>query len=207
MNYIPRILTSFLLCLVIVPAALSQGMDRIAREQFKEMLSNIKNTIKKNYYDPTFHGIDLDARFKKAEDRLNEVTTPGQANAVIAQVLVDFNDSHLRYAPPRMTIDVAYGFRLQMIGDKAFITGVKPKSDADTKGLKPGDQILAFEGFKPNRREMWKVVYLYYSLSPRTKIKLNVLKPGASEPIDVEVVAKVKHRNRVVDLDNPIDLS
>lgn len=207
MNYLSRIFLALIAMCVFVPVVSSQNLDRIARDQFKEMLSNIKNAIKKNYYDPSYHGIDLDARFKKAEERLEEVTTPSQANAVLAQVLVDFNDSHLFYLPPAMTVDVVYGFRMQMVGDRALVTSVKPRSDAEKKGLKPGDQILAFEGFKPNRKEIWKVNYFYYTLSPRTKLRLNVLKPGAAEPVDVEILAKVKRKSRVLDLEDTIDLN
>jgi len=140
----------------------------------KEILKNLQNAIKKDYYDPTYHGIDLDARFRKAEDRLNSVNSVGQAYAVIAQVLVDFNDSHLYFIPPSTTVDAQYGLRMKMVGNKAFVTSVKPKSDAEAKGLRAGDEILSFEGFKPNRKELWKMQYYYYTLSPRPKLRLQV---------------------------------
>ena len=34
------------------------------------MLKIIKDDISKHYYDPAFHGIDLDARFKLAESKI-----------------------------------------------------------------------------------------------------------------------------------------
>ena len=179
---------------------MSQGFDRIERERMKEMLTNVKNAIKKNYFDPKYKGIDLEARFDKAEKRLDEVTSTGQAFAVIAQVLIDFDDSHLYFQPPATTVEVQYGFQLAMVGDKAFVTRVKPKSDADAKGLKPGDQVLTVEGFRPTRKDLWKMVYYYYVLSPRAKLRLNVLRPGSAEPAEIEIAAKVKTKKRILNL-------
>src|SRR5688572_12078019 len=137
MNHLQRILLTLFTILLLIPTAFGQAMDRIERDRMKEMLTNIKNAVKKNYYDPKYHGIDLDARFQKAEKRLDEVSTTGQAFAVIAQVLIDFNDSHLYFLPPATTVDVQYGFGMTIIGNDAFVSVVKPKSDADAKGLKP----------------------------------------------------------------------
>jgi C-terminal processing protease CtpA/Prc len=42
------------------------------RERGREMLDLIKSDIKKNYYDPTFHGIDLEARFRASSQDIND---------------------------------------------------------------------------------------------------------------------------------------
>jgi len=54
------------------------------RERGRQMLSVIKEDIKKNYYDPKFHGIDLDARFKAAEEKIKQANSVGQVQAIIA---------------------------------------------------------------------------------------------------------------------------
>lgn len=178
--------------LLAAAGASGQGFDNIERDRTKAMLKNIKNEIKKTYYDPNFRGIDLDARFKKAEDRLGQVTSASQAFGVIAQALIDFNDSHLYFNPPPTTLKVQYGYHYQMIGDKCFITAVKPKSDAEAKGVKIGDQVIAIEGFRPSKSELWKVQYFYNVVSIREKVKLTLLSPGAAEPRDVEVRSELK---------------
>jgi carboxyl-terminal processing protease len=96
---------------------------------------------------------------------------------------------------------------MQMVGDKAFITSVKPKSDAEAKGLKAGDQVLSFENFRPNRKELWKLNYYYYLVSPRSKLRLNVLHPGGAEPVDIEFAAKIRQRPRTLDLTSTLDFS
>ncbi len=185
----------------------AQKIDRIQRDQMKDILNNIKKDIAKNYYDTNFHGINLDERFKKAEDRINQVETITQAFAVIAQALIDFDDSHLFFIPPQTNIRVDYGFRMKMIGDKAFVVSVKPKSDAEKQGLKRGDQILMFEGFKPNRKDLWKMDYYYNILSPRTKLRLQIVHPAASAPENIEFDAKITQKKRIINLDDSNDVN
>lgn len=173
-------------------------MDGIERERMKLMLKNIKNEIKKNYYDPTFHGINIEERFAQAEARLKEIETTGQAFGVIAQALMDFNDSHLYFLPPATNLDIEYGWRMQMFGDKGFITTVKPGSDADAKGLKVGDQVLAVESFRPSRKELWKMLYYYNVLSKRAKLSLTVLSPGEEKPRQLEIGSDIKQLVNVI---------
>ena len=185
----------------------AQDLDRIGRGQMKDMLNTIKSQIKKNYYDENFHGIDIEARFDKAEKRLDEVKSIAQAYAVIAQVLIDFDDSHLFFSPPETNLRVEYGLRMSMVGDKTFITGVKPKSDAEEKGVKVGDQILMFENFQPNRNDLWKMRYFYYRLSPRSSLHLKVLHPNSSEPEDITFNAKIIRSKSTINLWDTQDIN
>ena len=41
-----------------------------------DMLHDAYNDVKKNYYDPQYHGIDLDARYHEFEARLANVARP-----------------------------------------------------------------------------------------------------------------------------------
>ncbi len=156
------------------------------------MLNNVKKEIKSNYYDPTFHGIDLDARFQAADEKLDKATSLGQAFGIIAQAVLELNDSHTVFYPPSRAAKFEYGWRMQMIGDKCFVTAVKPESDAEIKGLKIGDEVLSVEGFRPTRKDMWKINYYYNSLSPRLGLNINVQSPAAKEPRELNIAAKVK---------------
>jgi carboxyl-terminal processing protease len=82
---------------------------------------------------------------------------------------------------------------MQAIGDKVYVTQVKPGSDAEAKGLKIGDQILSIGGFRPSKKELWKVRYYYNALSKRSSSKLSVLSPGQEQPRDLEINSDVKH--------------
>jgi C-terminal processing protease CtpA/Prc len=173
-----RALTAALfLCLLATSAAaqeISSSNAELNRERGREMLSKIKEIIKDNYYDPKFHGLNLDEHFKAASARIKELETAPQIFTVIAQVLLDFNDSHTRFLPPPRINEVEYGFSMQMIGDKCHVVDVKHGSDAETKGLKVGDIIADISGYTPRRDSLWALVYLLYALDPRPELTLNV---------------------------------
>lgn len=47
MTHLHRILFALLTLVILIPTVLGQTMDRIERERMKEMLTNIKNAVKK----------------------------------------------------------------------------------------------------------------------------------------------------------------
>lgn len=188
------------LCLMFFGAfqsASAQKLDSIERQRAADMLKTIKDDLKKNYYDEKFRGLDLDARFKAAEEKLNQAASLGQALGIIAQVLLDLDDSHTKFYPPSRPEKIDYGWRMQMIGNDSYIVAVKPGSDAEKKGLKPGDRILALERFKPTRKDLWKMEYYYNTLSPRQGLQVSVQSPGA-EPRQLDIAAKVKQGKRTL---------
>lgn len=144
------------------------------REYGLHLLGEMKGRLKEFYFDPKYRGIDLDARFKAAEARIKTLDYNWQVYRVLAQILLDFNDSHTRLSlPPRMD-NFEYGFGLQMIGDKCFVVSVKKESDAEAKGVKVGDQILKIGKYTPTRDNLWKILYVLYQLDPIDFINLNL---------------------------------
>src|SRR5215813_8553185 len=123
-----------------------QPPSKFEIDRAQGMLGTIKEDLKKNYYDPNYRGMDLDARFKTANEKLKQATSIGQLFGVIAQVLVELNDSHTFFIPPGRAATTEYGWQAQMIADKCFVTAVKPDSDAASKGVVPGDQVVSVDG-------------------------------------------------------------
>jgi carboxyl-terminal processing protease len=171
-----------------------------------KMLKVVKDEIRKNYYDPKFHGLDLETRFSAAEEKIAQAATGGQVLGVIAQAVLDINDSHTRFVPPLRDTTPVYGWRMQMIGDACYVTGVMPGSDAETKGIKAGDRLVAIDDYTPTRKNLWKMQYTYYSLRPKARVRLTLLTPEGRER-EVEVLTKVQKRRLmnlfgwIVDLD------
>ena len=191
------------------PAPAQQQVSGFERDRWKVAMGLIKDDIRKNYYDPNYHGIDLDAHFKKAEEKMKQAQSVGQLFGIIAQALLDFEDSHLFFVPPGRASRFDYGWRTQMIGDRCFVTAVKPGSDAEAKGLKPGDEVLDLDGYQMNRRNHWKMQYAYYSLRPVTGVRL-VVAGADGKPRQLDVMTKVTQRKRVLDLTgatNSIDVN
>ncbi len=191
------------LCLMLVSGifrpAQSQSISSYDRDSGREMLKMVRLDIQKNYYDPAFHGIDLEARFKEADEKIKKATSNGQIFGIIAQTLIDFNDSHLYFIPPSRAAKVEYGWQMEMVGDRCFVTAIKPKSDAEVKGLKVGDEVWSIDGFQPTRENLWKIQYSYYTLKPRAGMRLVVKKPDGQER-QLDVLARVQSGQRLKDL-------
>jgi C-terminal processing protease CtpA/Prc len=187
-------------------SAFAQSFGNQDRDRGITMLKIIKEDISKHYYDPTFRGIDLDARFKLAESKIKLAKSNAEVFGVIAQVLLDFNDSHTSFIPPQRQSGIEYGWLLKMFGDNCYITEVKPNSDAEGQGLKPGDEVLSIDGIRPTRSNIWIFYYLYYQLAPRPIVKMIVQSPGEpSRPLEVKT--KVQITKRTIDLTDTIDLN
>ncbi len=176
---------------VIISEVASPANIKINRERGLNMLNDLKDVIKTRYYDKNYRGIDLNEKFKAAAERIKKLDTNWQIFRTIAQVVIEFNDSHTRFYPPNRANRVEYGFSMQMIGNTCFVVNVKKGSDAETKGLKVGDIIAAVGQFTPTRENLWKMNYVLYALDPQESIKLYVLNADRTER-EIEIKATFK---------------
>lgn len=160
------------------------------RDTGLEMLREIKKDLKDNYYDPEFHGINLEEHFKTAERKIKETKSTAQIFGILGQVLIDFNDSHTGFIPPTLVTSVDYGWRLQMFGDKAYIVAVKPASDAAAKGLKVGDEVHSVDGFQLTRTNLWEFEYSYFVLTPALRTTVAV-RDAQGSVRQIEIASKI----------------
>jgi C-terminal processing protease CtpA/Prc len=186
-------------CLAAQAARAQTTLGDRDREKARLMLKFVRDDVKEHYYDPTFKGVDIEARYKEALGKLDQATSNGQAFGIIAQFMMELDDSHTFFMPPPHAARVDYGWRMQMIGPQCFVTGVKPGSDAEAKGLKPGDVLHVIDGYKPTRENMWQLQYLYHALQPRPSVRLVVQSPGEAAR-QLEVAAKVTQGKKEIDL-------
>jgi len=201
---IPALLAFCLFVFALATFAQNLGFER---ERHVIILRSIKEDIKKNYYDPQFHGIDLDAQFKNAEQAIQQATSIGKMSGIIAQTLVNFDDSHLFFVPPGKVNKTRYGFDMQMVGDACYVTRVNEKSDAFKKGLRVGDQIVDIEKFTPTRKDLWLMNYYFRALRPQPAIELGIRKPDGKQSI-VQIEAIIASGKQIVNLaDSTIDIN
>ena len=190
--------------ILIVLAAFSTGYSQkppssIDKERGHVILSTIKDDLKKNYYDVAFHGMNLDTRFKTADERIKQAESLGQIFGIIAQVLVDLEDSHTFFLPPGRSYKTEYGWQMQIMGDKCYVTAVKPGSDAAAKGLKAGDEVYSIDSMGPVRENFWKIQYMYRALRPRPGMRLVIIKPDGKDQ-QIDVLAKIEQGKQVMNL-------
>lgn len=172
------------------------------------MLEEIQSDLRNHYYDSTFHGVDLGARFRAAAERAQAAETNHQLFAIIAQTLDGLDDSHTTFWPPDRVAEVRYGWRPHMVGDSCVIVAVARGSDAERQGVRAGDRLLAIDGIRPNRRDFWKIEYLFSRLDPRTAVTLVLAAPGVA-PREVGVASRVIPGRPLVNLtgsDGGIDI-
>lgn len=195
--------TRFGLKLFLVPflvithqTSAQQQMSSFDRDRAREILQVVANDVKKHYYDPKFHGVDWDAKVAEAKERIAKADSFNRAMSSIAAALDTLNDSHTFFLPPQHAYRLSYGFEYQMVGDRCFITQVRPKSDAENRGVKRGDQLLALNGFNVNRDDLWKMQYVFSVLRPQPGLRLT-LQDEAGAQRQVDVTAKISGGSHV----------
>jgi len=198
--------TICVLCLGIVtifsfrlPETRAQEISKLDRERALTMLKEISSDIQKHYYDPNFHGLDWKATVAKATQEIEHANSLNMAMADIAQALVSLNDSHTFLLPPPRPYILNYGFQYQMIGDHCYIMRARPATDAETKGVKPGDELLAVDGYPPSRANLWEMRYRFTLLRPELGLRLT-LRDLQGNQRQVDVAAKVHQTERLRDL-------
>ena len=149
--------------LLPVVASAQVPFDNLQRERARQMLRDLRDAMEHHYYDPKFHGVDMQARFQAADMRLQSVDNLGAALTTIAETLDALKDSHTFFLPPSRNTHREYGYVLQMIGDRCFITAVRPNRDASEK-LSAGDEVVTWQGFTPTRETLWTMSYVFNTL-------------------------------------------
>jgi len=177
----------------------AQDFSSLDRDRGIMMLRGVRRYLRDFYYDTTYHGIDLDARVRAAEEQIRVAQSNTEVFTIIAKVTLELNDSHTLFVPPQRTARVEYDWETLAVGDTVFITEVTPGSDAAAQGLAPGDRVLAVNGFPLTREALWQVEYYYDLVSPRTQLELAVERPdGTSATLTVH--ARVIPEPRFQDL-------
>lgn len=189
-----------LLVPIVFAVAQAKDMSNEERNQVQTMLSQISSDLPRHYYDPKLHGVDWPAKVDLARDQIKQEKSLNMAMAHIAAALDSLNDSHTFLIPPRRPYVLDHGWTVQMIGEKCFVTRVRPNGDADTHGVKPGDQLLAINGYRIGRDNLRKIEYPFNVLRPLPQLTVTLRDPqGQVRKAALE--AKFRPRAHAQDLD------
>jgi C-terminal processing protease CtpA/Prc len=182
-----------------VPAAqpTAGAISEADRERALGILDAISKGIQNLYYDPKMNGLDWNAVISNAKVKIAESNSLNEALTQIAIAVDTLHDSHTVFEPPARPYHLDFGFDYQIIWSLCFVTRVRPGSDAEAKGLKPGNQILKINGTAPTRQNLWSIEYLDYVLNPRPEMNLELQFPSGEEQ-KIEVKAKMTLSNDLV---------
>ena len=196
---------SILAALVIfAPPVPAQQITRLERSRGFTMLDDARNDIARNYFDSTYGGVDLKVVFDSARAHIERADRLEQVLGAVAQATLALNDSHTAFIPPRLTYSAEYGWDMRFVGDTSRVLRVTPGSDAEAKGMHPGDAVLAVGGIPLTRRNLWQLRYAINGLQPRPGLLVSLQSPKSAAR-DVYLAAKVKERRRIVDPTNSFD--
>ena len=210
---VKRVVFTYVATLMIATASsqhvAAQQMSKQSRESAEAMLQNIAADIKKDYYDPKFHGLDWDAVVAQTKQKIDKSDRFDMAILHIAALVDSLNDSHTTLFPPHKVLNAPayvanwrallqltdkrhdYGWRSQIIGERCFVTHVRSGSDAEKKGLHVGDELLSMNGYRPERASIQQADYIFNILRPQDELKIEVIDPTGTKK-QLTVAAKVQ---------------
>jgi C-terminal processing protease CtpA/Prc len=188
-----------LVCISFATLAWTQKITSFERQRAQEMLTIIAADVKKHYYDPKFHGVDWDSKVREVKQKIDQADRSNKALSEIAALLDTLNDSHTFFLPPQHSYRHDYGWQAQSIGNRCYVIRVRPGSDAEQKGVKPGDELLSLDGYNPSKENFWKMEYYFNTLSPQGSLRLELRDPTGRDRT-VDAVTKITETRRVKDL-------
>lgn len=116
----------------------------LSREDRIEIFEEVWRTIKDEYYDPAYNGVDWQAIHEKYRPRVEAATTDRNFYQLFEEMLAVLRDAHTVFLhptpnsaqerPPTGSI----GFSLGEVEGKTVVTSVEPHSDAARSGVQPG---------------------------------------------------------------------
>ena len=125
------------------------------------------------------------------------------AMAHVAAVLDSLNDSHTFLIPLRRPYILDHGWQVGTIGNQCYVVRVKPGGDADNHGVKPGDQVLAINGYRVTRDNLWKIEFAFNLLRPQPQITVTLRNSLQLQERRVVLEAMYRKLANLKDLDNP----
>jgi len=175
-------------------AARSQTLTSSDRDLAESMLRDADADVRQHYYDPNLHGVAWQSRVQEARKKIAMAQSASAAVSEVAALLDTLHDSHtLLVLPPRTYIH-DYGFQMEMFGDRCFVIRVRFGSDAEKKGLKPGDQVLAVNEYPVSRKNFLRIVYILNVLQPQPGLRLTLSDLSAHQR-ELDLSAKFQPAN------------
>jgi carboxyl-terminal processing protease len=143
-----------------------------------EILNEVSDIVKENYFDPSLKGIDWKAALEIARERIRHADHEGEMATAISGLLARLADSHTYFLPPGRLQPVIFGFAAKAFEEDVRVYKVMPGGPAEAAGLKLGDKIVGIEEFAVNRKLIHDEMLYFTYLDPRLTLKLLIVRNG-----------------------------
>ncbi len=149
-----RILTITFACAALAGAqpALTTEQKRLNLDSFEFIWS----TIRDQYWDPTFGGVNWTAVRDEFRPRIERAATMPETRGLMGQMLGRLGKSHFAIIPADVYGDLdshedaggtaTAGFDVRVIEGHAIVTSVEEGSPASAQGVRPGWEVVSIDG-------------------------------------------------------------
>jgi carboxyl-terminal processing protease len=163
-----RIFTIALACatLAVAQPALTPEQKRLNLESFEFIWA----TIRDQYWDPTFGGLNWNAVRDEFRPRIERAATMPETRSLMGQMLGRLGKSHFAIIPADIYGDLdshddaegtgSTGIDVRVLEGRTIVTSVEEDSPAWAQGVRPGWEILGIDGTELAPR-IQKVATLY----------------------------------------------
>ena len=198
----PRKMLLWTLCATLLStlcgvAKAQRKMNGLDMDRARGMLRDARDAVKKYYYDPKYHNIDLDTRYQQYDQRIKAASGLNEGMRMVAAFLSGLKDSHTFFEPPMRPYHLDAGFRMELFGDNAFISRVRPGTDAESK-VHAGDEVIGYDTYSVNRGDFDDLTYTFSSLMPQMKTQLDLHDPDGNAR-EVIVDSRMQQGKKVLD--------
>jgi carboxyl-terminal processing protease len=142
--------------IVCASLACAQDATNVQNRLNRESFEFIWTTIRDQYWDPTFGGLNWDAVHDELQPAIERASTMGQARQVMRQMIDRLGKSHFGIIPSDVYGDLdereeaagtaTAGLDVRVLEGKAIVTSVEEGSSAATMGVHAGWEILRVDG-------------------------------------------------------------
>jgi len=188
-------------CVVALTAQAPQGISANDVYRVRGMLKHAHEAVKKHYFDPTFNGLDLDARYAEYLAKIDSAPHLSGGLSIVAAFLDGLQDSHTYFMPPAWSRQVDYGYDVGFLRDVPHVLAVRAGTDAEKK-LRPGDHIVSVNSQPVTRESFARMQYILNVLSPMVGTRVVIRQADGTERTEV-VDSKVTDGRAMMQLFGP----
>jgi len=160
-------------------ATLADGQPTLTAEQKRLNLESFEftwSTIRDQYWDPTFGGVNWSSVHDEFRPRIERAATMPETRHLMSQMLGRLGKSHFAIIPADVYGDLdshedaggsgTTGIDVRVLEGHAIVTSVEEGSPAAAQGVRPGWELLSVDGTELAPR-LQKVAELYRNATTR----------------------------------------